>query len=229
MHWSPKNLIPRHFRRTILQRCFNATTPIKRRSRFYVRVPNIAAVQQSQQSNLKMCIPRHCGLTALIVIFMFIPGIVTAQYVPSAGKWEYREPAKAGLDAATLQTAVEFAQANESQNPRDLLRTHYRSFAREPFGEAIGPFKTRGPQSGVIVKDGYIVAEWSEPERVDMTFSVRKSFLSTVVGLPHWKPGCSSSRKTERQKLNGARLHRQEDCFWLFSNSMNVPSSKHTR
>src|SRR5690606_23978914 len=59
----------------------------------------------------------------------------------------------------------------------------YRSFAREPFGEAIGPFMERGPQTGVIVRGGYIVAEWGEPERVDLTFSVTKSFLSTVVGL----------------------------------------------
>jgi CubicO group peptidase (beta-lactamase class C family) len=35
----------------------------------------------------------------------------------------------------------------------------------------------------VILRHGYIVAEWGDPHRVDMTFSVTKSFLSTTVGL----------------------------------------------
>jgi CubicO group peptidase (beta-lactamase class C family) len=108
---------------------------------------------------------------------------LSAQYVPPAGEWERREPGAVGLDAAALEAAVSFARSNEADAPRDLLEAHYRGFAREPFGEAVGPFRTRGPQTGVIVKDGYIVAEWGAPERVDMTFSVTKSFLSTVVGL----------------------------------------------
>ncbi len=57
------------------------------------------------------------------------------------------------------------------------------SFGKEPFGEGIGPFAERGDPTGVIIYKGYIVAEWGEPLRVDMTHSVTKSFLSTVVGL----------------------------------------------
>ena len=125
--------------------------------------------------------PRN--LTTAIVEYLYLPGLAAAQYIPPAGSWEHREPAEVGLDAAAIEAAIEFAQANESQNPRDLLKTHYRSFAREPYGEAVGPIKTRGPQTGIIVKDGYIVAEWGDPGRVDMTFSVSKSFLSTTLGL----------------------------------------------
>jgi CubicO group peptidase (beta-lactamase class C family) len=40
----------------------------------------------------------------------------------------------------------------------------------------------------VIVRHGYIVAEWGEPKSVDMTFSVTKTFLTTVVGLA-WQRG----------------------------------------
>ncbi len=47
----------------------------------------------------------------------------------------------------------------------------------------IGPFADRGEPTGVIVHKGYIVAEWGEPQRCDITHSVTKSFLSTVVGL----------------------------------------------
>jgi CubicO group peptidase (beta-lactamase class C family) len=37
----------------------------------------------------------------------------------------------------------------------------------------------------MVVRRGYVVAEWGEPARVDMTFSMTKSFLSTTVGLAY--------------------------------------------
>jgi CubicO group peptidase (beta-lactamase class C family) len=43
--------------------------------------------------------------------------------------------------------------------------------------------RERGKPAGIILKDGYIVAEWGDVKRVDMTFSVTKSFLSTLAGL----------------------------------------------
>ena len=103
-------------------------------------------------------------------------------YVPGA-TWERRAPAQAGLDSAKLAEAIAFAIANESKAPRDLEAAHYRSFGREPFGEAIGPLAPRGAPTGVIVRGGRIVATWGDPDRVDMTFSATKSFLSTVVGM----------------------------------------------
>ncbi len=106
-----------------------------------------------------------------------------SNYVPPAGSWERRTPQQAKLDPPRLKEAVDFAVANESSTPRDLELAHFQSFGREPYGEPIGQFKTRGPASGLIIKNGYIVAEWGEPDRVDMTFSVTKSFLSTTVGL----------------------------------------------
>jgi CubicO group peptidase (beta-lactamase class C family) len=106
-----------------------------------------------------------------------------AYYPGAADAWERRNAARVGMDSAKLAEAIAFAVANESRAPRDLEVAHYQSFGREPFGAAVGPFKTRGASTGVIVRGGYIVAEWGEPNRVDMTFSVTKSFLSTVVGL----------------------------------------------
>jgi CubicO group peptidase (beta-lactamase class C family) len=35
----------------------------------------------------------------------------------------------------------------------------------------------------MVVKNGYIVAQWGDIKRVDMTFSATKSYLSTVAGL----------------------------------------------
>lgn len=105
-------------------------------------------------------------------------------YVPGPGDdWERRAPAQVGMDPALVDSAVAFAVANESQAPRDLELAHYQTFGREPFGEAVGPFAERGAPSGIILRRGYIVAEWGDPRAVEMTFSVTKSFLSTVVGL----------------------------------------------
>src|ERR1700676_847163 len=37
--------------------------------------------------------------------------------------------------------------------------------------------------TGIIIHKGYIAAEWGDPLRVDMTHSVTKSLLSSVVGI----------------------------------------------
>src|SRR5687767_6643975 len=107
-----------------------------------------------------------------------------AAYVPGPdGRWERRNPGQVGMDSARVAAAIAFAVANESKASRDLLLAHVQSFGREPFGDAVGPFKPRGEPTGLIIRRGYIVAEWGDPRRVDMTFSVTKSFLSTVIGL----------------------------------------------
>lgn len=115
----------------------------------------------------------------------------TGTYFPDRHEWEHRAPGEVGLDAALIDSAVQYAIANESDNPRDL-ELHLNTRTNEPYNELIGPVKPRGPMTGVIVKDGYIVAEWGEPARVDMTFSVTKSFLSTTVGVA-WDRGLIQS------------------------------------
>lgn len=98
-------------------------------------------------------------------------------------EWKRKTPAEAGFNADKLKDAVTYCISQESANPRSMEQSHYQSFGREPFGQGIGPFKDRGDVTGIIVHKGYIVAEWGEPFRVDMTHSVTKSFLSTVIGL----------------------------------------------
>ncbi|MCG8469266.1 MAG: serine hydrolase [Gemmatimonadetes bacterium] len=110
-------------------------------------------------------------------------GTLDAQYVPERGAWETRAPAEVGMDAAGVQAAVDFALAHETGVARDQELSQSQSFGREPMGHGIGPFKVRAGPAGVIVRNGYIVAEWGDTKRVDMTHSVTKSFLSTMVGL----------------------------------------------
>jgi len=113
-------------------------------------------------------------------------GAQRGAYVPPPGDaWEHRSPARVGIDSARLQEAVAFHRAHESRAPRDLLQAHFQTFGREPFGDPVGPFRTRGDPAGIVVRHGYLVAEWGDPRRVDMTFSVTKSFLSTVIGVAY--------------------------------------------
>lgn len=104
-------------------------------------------------------------------------------YFPEAHRWEHRSPQDLELNAQGLQQAVAFAEANEYSGERDLRLAILKGFAAEPFHDILGPTKKRGGPAGVILKNGYIIASWGDVERVDMTFSVTKSYLSTIAGL----------------------------------------------
>ena len=109
-----------------------------------------------------------------------------ARYFPPAGAWEKRDPSAVGLDKAKLDEAIAFAIANENQNTKDLAVDIPSSFRNEaPYNTLIGPTQMRTGSNGVVIRKGYLAAEWGEAARADMTFSVTKSFLSTVVGLAH--------------------------------------------
>jgi CubicO group peptidase (beta-lactamase class C family) len=108
----------------------------------------------------------------------------TATYFPEPGAgWQRRRATDVGMDSAVLAQATAFAQAHDINWSRDMAEQLRTNTAREPYPEILGPFKDRGTQNGVVIRHGYIVAEWGDTERVDMTFSVAKSYLSTVFGL----------------------------------------------
>lgn len=100
-------------------------------------------------------------------------------YFPAAGgAWERRNPEDAGFDPERLQEAIAFAQTNE---------THKGHFDRVdlslPENDVVGPLKDKGPMNGLILRGGYLVADWGDTNQVDMTYSVAKSYLSTMAGL----------------------------------------------
>lgn len=125
---------------------------------------------------------RYILLVFAILVF-FHSSHAQSSYIPPADSWERRTAEQAKLDPAKLKEAVDFAIASEAKSPRSQQLGQAQTFGREPFGEAIGLFKDRGDATGIIIRNGYIVAEWGEPNRVDMTHSVTKSFLSATVGL----------------------------------------------
>ncbi len=105
-------------------------------------------------------------------------------YFPARGDvWERREPAEAGFSPVLLEEAIDYAVANESDIPTDLRAyLEGRSEGRED-QEIIGVVKERGSMNGLVLHRGYIVAEWGDTARVDMAFSITKSFLATLIGV----------------------------------------------
>ncbi len=159
------------------------------------------------------CMKRFSLFIFLLLQFGFLlsqqTGIIK-NYFPSAGAWEKRLPQQAGFDTAKLNEAIRFAISNESKNPRNMELNHSRTFGKEPFGEGIGPFADRGDATGIIIHKGYIIAEWGEPSRVDMTHSVTKSFLSAVVGLAVDKRLIKNVNDTVAKYIDAVQLRRPE-------------------
>jgi CubicO group peptidase (beta-lactamase class C family) len=104
-------------------------------------------------------------------------------YFPPRNTWDTRSPASMGINEEGLQKAIQAAKAGETKDSRDLAVAQVQDFWREPYLEAEGPFGDRGDPTGIVVYKGYIVATWGDPARVEMTNSVTKSFLSSVVGV----------------------------------------------
>ena len=103
-------------------------------------------------------------------------------YFPDS-TWQTKKPAELKMNAALIDSAVSFAIRNETKTEYDLRIANYKAHESEPGYRIAGPMRERGKPAGIILKNGYIVAQWGDIKRVDMTFSVSKSFLSTVAGL----------------------------------------------
>ena len=123
-------------------------------------------------------------LIVLVGLAVFAPA-ASAQipYYPTRSEWATRAPRDAGMDSLALAAAVAFAQQHENRFLRDLDSQLVLNTAREPYPAIEGPVRDRGGPAGLIIRHGYIVAQWGDVERVDMTFSVAKSYVSTIAGL----------------------------------------------
>ena len=109
-------------------------------------------------------------------------------YFPSHDDdWANLPAPEAGFDEARLGQAMAFGENHESPWPRDLSKAGevpgLSQFEKPPWNEALGPFKPRGGSNGLLLKGGRIVGRWGDARRVDMTFSIAKSYLSVLVGI----------------------------------------------
>ncbi len=119
----------------------------------------------------------------LISLAVFFVGVAfpAAQgaYYPPAGQWARKTPAEAGMDAARLSEAVEFMKTHQTESPRP-------DFSDQEIvnGKLLASMPTeRAGSNGLVIRRGYIVAEWGDTERPDPTYSVAKSMLATVAGI----------------------------------------------
>ena len=123
-------------------------------------------------------------LASIFLLLLSIQLQAQGTYFPERNaNWEQVTPAKVAMNATALDEVIAFAKANEYSGSRDLRIAILEGFKREPFHEILGPTKKRGGPAGMILKGGKVVAQWGDTQRVDMTFSVTKSFLSTMAGL----------------------------------------------
>ncbi len=122
----------------------------------------------------------------LLIIFFSFTSNAQKPYFPGK-EWQEKSPESQGIDSKKLNQAIEFARNNENSVEKDLRIAILKSFGREPGYKIKGPTKKRGETNGLIIKNGYIVGKWGDTKRVDMTFSVTKSYLSTVAGIAHDK------------------------------------------
>jgi CubicO group peptidase (beta-lactamase class C family) len=129
--------------------------------------------------------PRHASRCWILAAFLILPVLSSAQtYFPGKwDDWEFRKPEQAGMDPQLVERAVAFAIENQNKGSKDLAAVISSNWGREPGFRLLGPTKHRGDTNGMIIRHGYIVAEWGDTGRADMTFSVTKSYLSTLAAL----------------------------------------------
>jgi CubicO group peptidase (beta-lactamase class C family) len=127
----------------------------------------------------------RCSVLALPLVAVWLTPGLGAQtapvkpvtYFPGAGSWQHKAPAEVGMDAAKLKEAVAWAEAHGSKwdFQKDQVRT---------FGKVLGALPPqRAATNGLILRHGYIVAEFGDTKTNDPFYSVAKSFLSTTASL----------------------------------------------
>ncbi len=125
-------------------------------------------------------------IKTIVLVFLVSLCAVTVtaqqQYFPDTA-WQIKTPAELKMNKILLDSAINLALNSENKMERDLRIANIKSYAREPGYKILGPMKPRGGPAGLIIKNGYIVAQWGDVNRVDMTFSVTKSYLSTIAGI----------------------------------------------
>jgi len=106
-----------------------------------------------------------------------LPAQKPGTYFPAPGTWQKKPATEVGMDPVKLKEAVDWALAHGSawDFDKDQVRT---------FGAVVGPLPPgRAATNGIILRHGYIVAEFGDTKTNDPVYSVAKSFLSTTGSL----------------------------------------------
>ena len=110
-------------------------------------------------------------LKILLIGLLLNIGLANAQqkyYFPARGaNWKTQSPQTYKIDKQKLQVAVDFAKSNEYSGEKDLRLAIVKGFTREPFHKILGPTKKRGGPAGMILKNGYVIAQWGDTKGGD--------------------------------------------------------------
>jgi CubicO group peptidase (beta-lactamase class C family) len=120
------------------------------------------------------------SFSTLLLHFSYVDA--QTAYFPDTA-WQAKTAGEMKMNKLLLDSAVKFALTHENEVEKDLRIANLKEYSNEPDYKIIGPMKERGGPAGLVIKNGYIVAQWGDITRVDMTFSATKSFLSTTAGL----------------------------------------------
>ena len=123
-------------------------------------------------------------LTLTLWVAALAPGLAaqTAQskrttYFPAAGTWQHKAPLEAGMDVKKLKEAVQWAEAHGSKwdFEKDQVRV---------FGKMLGALPAKhAATNGIILRHGYVVAEFGDTKTNDPVYSIAKSFISTTASI----------------------------------------------
>lgn len=122
---------------------------------------------------------RRANFVVALFLATALPALAQqpAKYFPPRGEWQRKAPAELGFDAAKLAQAIAYAQMRASSwdFETDQVKT---------FGSLLGPVpKTRAGTNGLVIRHGYIAAEFGDVKASDPAYSVAKSFLAILCGL----------------------------------------------
>ena len=119
----------------------------------------------------------------ILLLFLISVNVYSQELYYPNKIWDEKLPENVSIDSKKLNEAIQFAIINENGVEKDLRIAIIKSFGNEPNFRIKGPTKKRGNPNGLIIKNGYIIGKWGETKRVDMTFSVTKSYLSTTAAI----------------------------------------------
>ena len=102
------------------------------------------------------------------------------------------------MDNVAVQAAVDWAKTQGSTWPKDF------SNQLRVFGRQLGPMPAEhGDPNGIVIRNGYVVAEFGDTTRIDRAFVVaeyRQYDLARSLKGQLWRPGCREQYDLDRSR-----------------------------
>ncbi len=111
-------------------------------------------------------------------------------YFPAMDNWATKKPEEVSMDSGILEEAISMAEKDAvADYPPGVDIYEYKAEELRNFtkglddGKIIGPLIRKGTVNGLVIRHGYIVAEFGDTSQTDELASASKSFIATIAGL----------------------------------------------